>query len=71
MQWRLKESKCTNFKSFLAYVLKEVVLNLNLVFFEILFTFVSKTLEKPLIEFFVNIQTFECSICFWYENYDD
>jgi hypothetical protein len=60
VQWRLKESKCTKFKSFFGYVLHKVVLHLNLVFFEILFTssmltFVSKTFEKPLIDIFFNI----------------
>jgi hypothetical protein len=56
VQWRLKESKCKILKSFLAYVFHKVVLHLNFVFFENLFTssmftFVSKTFEKPLFDF--------------------
>jgi len=57
VQWRLKESKCKIFKSFLAYVFHKVVLHLNFVFFENLFTssmftFVSKTFENLCLIFF-------------------
>jgi len=77
VQWRLKKSKCKILKSFLAYVFHKVVLYLNLVFFEILFTssmlaFVSKTFEKPLFDFFLIFRfqstKVECCICFWYVN---